>query len=51
VLNIAIGMVFVPLYTALGLLANSWRLTILSWLATAVIAALVIGYMTAAGVG
>ena len=100
-LSIAIGLVFVPLYTALGffvdpylpgvvkgvfegvyffgalltwvnmafsvifgvlfngyvvlgtysILVHSWRLTILAWLATAVIAAAVIGYMVAAGIG
>ena len=41
-------------YVVLGtysILVHSWRLTILAWLATAVIAAAGIGYMVAAGIG
>ena len=52
-LGVIFGVLFNG-YVVLGtysILVHSWRLTILAWLATAVIAAAVIGYMVAAGIG
>ncbi|PYN17210.1 MAG: hypothetical protein DME05_05620 [Candidatus Rokuibacteriota bacterium] len=55
--NMAFSVIFGVLfngYVVLGtysILVHSWRLTILAWLATAVIAAAVIGCMVAAGIG
>ena len=52
-LGVLFGLLFNG-YVVLGtysILVHSWRLAILAWLATAVIAAPVIGYMVAAGIG
>jgi hypothetical protein len=37
--------------SAYSIVVHSWRLTVLSWLATAVFAALLIGYMVLMGIG
>ena len=52
-LGVIFGLLF-NRYVILGawsILVHSWRLTFLSWLATAVIAGVMIGHMTATGIG